>query len=134
MAAKNFHCHGNPFFDILRLVKASDLIKINQLALLKKFKKGYLPPTIEPLFLYKSDTNERANKGHNDQFATQLPGRFNIGLFLTIEASRSWNNCPLGIKNLPKLKQIKNSLAEFYISKYETQCFNPNCYPCTQNN
>ena len=63
---------------------------------------------IEPLFIYKSEADERQTIGYLDQFATQIPGRFKIGLFPTTEACRTWNSCPPGIKNLPKLKQIKN--------------------------
>ena len=116
------------------MVKVSDLIKINQVTLLKKFKLGFLPPSIEPLFKFKSDAGERLTIGHLDQFATLLPGRYNIGLFPLNEACRTWNSCPIGIKNLPKLKQIKNTLKEYYISKYDVNCTNINCYPCTQSN
>ena len=109
LAGRKFHAHANPIFSKLGLAKVSDLIKINQIILLKIFKKGYLQPSIEPLFSYKSDANERLTNGHLDQFATFLPGRFNIGLFPLNEACRSWNTCPPGIKNLLKLKQIKKS-------------------------
>ena len=94
------------------LVKVSDLIKINQIIMVKKFKKGFLPPTIEPLFTYKSDANERLTKGHQDHFAAQLQGNYNIGLFPINEASKAWNTCPPGIKNLPKLKQSKFRVIE----------------------
>ena len=100
--------------------------------MVKKFKKGFLPPTVEPLFIYKSDANERLTIGHLDHFAAQLPGKYNIGLFPINEACKAWNTCPPGIKNLPKLKQIKSALSEFFISNYSTICSNTNCYPCTQ--
>ena len=132
LAAQKFHAHANPIFSNLRLAKVMDLIKINQIIMLKKFKLGYLPPSVEPLFQYKLDTNKRLTIGHLDHFATLLPGNYNIGLFPVNEACRTWNNCPPGIKNLPKLKQIKKLLNEFYISKYEVICPNQNCYPCTQ--
>ena len=115
------------------MVKVSDLIKINQVILLKKFKKGFLPTSIEPLFQFKSDAGERLTICHLDQFATILPGRYKTGLFPVNEACRTWNSCPIGIKNLPKISQVKKSLKEYYISKYEVICSNPNCYPCTQN-
>ena len=67
------------------MVKASDLIKINQTVLIKQFKKGYLPQTIEPLFHFKSDADERLTNGYQNQFATELPGHCKIGLF------REWN-------------------------------------------
>jgi len=134
LASKKFHAHANPLFKNLGLVKASDLIKINQVVLLKKFKKGFLPSTIEPLFTYKSDANERLTIGYLDQFATILPGRYHIGLFPISEACKTWNSCPVGIKNQLKLKQVKSMLNDFYISKYEVDCSNINCYPCTQSN
>ena len=134
LASKKFHAHANPLFKNLGLVKASDLIKINQVVLLKKFKKGFLPPTVEPLFVYKSDTDERRTIGYLDQFATILPGRYHIGLFPISEACRAWNSCPVGIKNQIKLKQVKSLLIEYFISKYEVNCNNINCYPCTQSN
>ena len=115
------------------LVKVSDLIKINQIVLIKKFKKGFLPSTVEPLLQYKSDANERLTIGHLDHFATQLPGNYKKGLFPINEASRPWNTCPPGLKNLPKIKQLKNGLNEFFISNYDTICSNKNCYPCTQS-
>ena len=133
LTGKKFHCHAKPLFANLGLVKVTDLIKTNQIILVKKIKKDFLPPTIETLLKYKSDADKRLTICHLDQSGTQLPGRYNICLCPTIEACRSWNNCPIGIKNLPKLKQIKQSLSEFYISKYETLCTTPNCYPCTQN-
>ena len=133
LANQKFHCHANPIFKSMGLVKVSDLIKINQIIMVKKFKKGFLPTTIEPLFTFKSDANERLTIGYLDHFATQLPGSYNIGLFPINEACKAWNTCPPGIKNLQKLKQIKTALNEFFISKYNTICANQNCYPCTQS-
>ena len=133
LANQKFHCHANPIFKSMGLVKVSDLIKINQIIMVKKFKKGFLPATVEPLFIYKSEANERLTIGHLDHFAAQLPGKYNIGLFPINEACKAWNTCPAGIKNLPKLKQIKSALIEFFISKYSTICSNVNCYPCTQS-
>ena len=91
LANQKFHCHANPLFKSMGLAKVSDLIKINQIILVKKYKKGFLPPTVEPLFQFKSDANERLTIGHLDHFAMQLPGNYNIGLFPINEASRSWN-------------------------------------------
>ena len=71
---------------------------------------GFLPSSIEPLFKFKSDADERLTIGHLGQFATLLPGTYNIGLFPVNEACRTWNNCPIGIKNLPKISQVKNQL------------------------
>ena len=51
LASQKFHCHANPIFKSMGLVKVSDLVKINQIVMVKKFKKGFLPDTIEPLFI-----------------------------------------------------------------------------------
>ena len=93
----------------------------------------FLPDTIEPLFKFKSDADERLTTGYLDKFASLLQGNYSIGLFPLNEACKSWNICPPGIKNLPKLKQVKTALNEFFISKYDTICVNNNCYPCTQS-
>ena len=133
LAGKKFHCHANPLFTSLGLAKVSDLIKINQIVLLKKFQLGFLPNTIKPLFNFKSEAGERLTIGYQDQFATLLSGNYSIGLFPLSEACKSWNLCPPCIKNLPKPKQIKKALNEYYISKYDTIGVNNNCYPCTQS-
>ena len=91
LAGKKFHCHANPLFANLGLAKVSDLKKINQIVLLKKFKLRFLPSTIEPLFNYKSDAGERLTIGYRDQFATLLSGKYSIGIFPLSEACRSWN-------------------------------------------
>ena len=91
MAGKKIYCHANPLFAHLGLAKASDLIKINQIVLLKKFKLGFLPDTIEPLFKFKSDADERLTTGYKDQFASLLQGKYSTGLFPLNKACRSWN-------------------------------------------
>ena len=41
LACKKFHAHANPLFSNLGLAKVTDLIKINQTILLKKYKKFF---------------------------------------------------------------------------------------------
>ena len=86
------------------LVKVPELIKINQIIIIKTLKNGYLPQTIEPLFLYKSDADERLTIGYQNQFATQLPGNYKIGIRPINEASKSWNTCPEGINFFSKIR------------------------------
>ena len=82
----------------------------SNIILFKKFILSFLPPTVEPLFKYKSDADERLTIGHQDQFATQLPCNYITGIFPINEASRSWNTCPPRFKKSSKNQTIKKGL------------------------
>ena len=133
LANKKYNCHTDPLYKDLGQIKVTDLIKINRATLVKKFKIGAVPFSIESLFPYKSDTSEMRIRNDEGNFATNNPGSYKTGLFPITEVLKTWNTLPLYYKNIHKLSLLKKSLTEHYLSKYESVCDKLNCYPCQQN-
>ena len=134
LASKKYNVHADPFYQDLGLVKLYDLIKINRIILVKKYKQGLVPQSVEPLFCYKTDTGERRIREDEGNFATLDTSNYSIGLFPMNEVCKTWNNLPIGLKNIPQINLLKKHLAEYFINKYDTICTKVNCYPCKQNN
>ena len=132
LANMKYNCHTNPLYKDLGQLKIQDLINLNRIILVKKFKMGIIPTSLEPLFTYKSDTNEMRIRKDEGNFATKECGSFKVGLFPIIEVLKSWNSLPLYYKSIPKLNLLKKSLAEFYLDKYDTDCTKINCFTCQQ--
>ena len=133
LANKKYNSHADPIYKDLGQAKVTDLIKMNRITLVRKFKLGLTPSSLEPLFTYKSNTDEMRIRNDDGNFATKDNGSYKIGLFPMNETLKSWNALPTHLKNIPKLKSLKSALLEHYISLYDTECLEANCYPCQQN-
>ena len=93
----------------------------------------FLPPNTSDLFKPKNVTNDIQTQGAENNFSTNISGKYKTGLFPIQELGKTWNMCPAFIKKIPKLKFFKTTLQDHFISKYESECFNHfNCYPCSQ--
>ena len=62
MTFSDFHCHTNPIFLELKLLKVCEIIKSQQLKLSYEFYKNQLPTTIQNLFQLVKDIHTYETK------------------------------------------------------------------------
>ena len=88
-------------------LKVTDLIKTNQVLLVKKHNMGILPSSLEPLFIYKKGAGEKCKCGAPESYSNQLKGTYNCGIFPISEIINTWNSLDASFKAIHKINSLK---------------------------
>ena len=128
MTFSDFHCHTNPIFLELKLLKVREIIKSQQLKLSYEFYKNQLPTTIQNLFqLVKDIHTYETNLLHIPQIHTTSYGNKS----LKYHCPTLWNstiknkiavdknvNINIHIDSIHNLHHFKRILKKHYLHSY----------------
>ena len=125
-----FRAHSDPLFLKLRILKISDILKLERIIIVHKFKHGYLPSAFPHNFLLKIDPLNIGRRGDINNYTPKFPPNkltFNHPTNLLIE---NWNSLPSYLKTIGSLTEFKNSFKELALASYTAECTLPSCFSC----
>ena len=130
MTFSDFHCHTNPIFLELKLLKVREIIKSQQLKLSYEFYKNQLP-TIQNLFQLVKDIHTYETKSatrhllhipqiHTTSYGKSLkyhcPTLWNTTIKNNIAVNKNVNN--IHIDSIHNLHNFKRILKKYYLHSY----------------
>ena len=125
-AKVNAHCE--PIFKEMKLLNLSDQISYFQAIHMYKLYRGILPTSFTNMLSLKQQIGETRVRADVGNFT--IPPSPNGFFFPHVNAAKTWNRIPYNIKKIEKENLFKAALKEYYLAKYENECFKTKCYPC----
>ena len=122
-----YNAHTMPILGQLGLLTFDDLVKLNIIEFVSKFKTKLLPKTMQDLFtsLLHSRTGN---------LKIQIPKYKSLESLPSVVYPKIWNSLSLDLKTGLNSKEIKTKLKKDYICSYKRfQCTKQKCYPCNRN-
>ena len=128
-----FHAHTSNLFLDLKILKLDDLLKLERILIVHKYKHGRLPPAFDCSFLIDSDS--LALKRREDIHSLKppiIPNKQFSRLPQTLLA-RSWNELPFTVRSEGELDKFKSEFVRLTLNSYTFTCTEISCYSCNMN-
>ena len=130
LSNSHFRAHTNPLFHSLRILKLDDLLKLERILIVHKFKHGRLPKAFPHNFLPPVDPSALGRRDDVNDFAFPHPlTKATIRLPTNLMIS-SWNSLPPELKATGDIKIFKKTFIDSSIESYNTTCSLQNCFSC----
>ena len=128
LTCSHFKAHTDPIFFRLRILKLSDLLNLERIILVHKYKHGRLPRAFGNNFF--PAINSLGRRGDINDFSypaelTKETCRMPTNLLIT-----SWNLLPAHLKTIGDLKIFKQTFMDLTFESYNVDCSLPNCFSC----
>ena len=110
-------------------LKLNDLISYNQAIFALSYKNNKLPFSF---YNMRSTVPENSRRSRDDDYNFASPPlKFpDLHHFPTQKIIYNWNNLPLLLKSVSEPGIFRKELKNHFLSKYETDCANLNCFSC----
>ena len=131
MAGAQARSHTDPLFQNLRILKLKDLILLERVIFVHKFRHHKLPDAFLPNFLEQVDQDNL--KRRQDQGFYIIPENHHI---LTPRSPLSrmvvdWNSLPFVTKSIACHKAFKAEVIRSTLATYTFHCTTPSCMACS---
>ena len=126
----HFIAHTDPIFYELKILKLDDLLNLERLLVVHKFKHGRLPRAFPHDFLLPVDHQNMGRRGDiNDYIFTFPPTKDTVRLPTNL-LIKSWNAIPPELKIIGDIKLFKQTFKDLAIASYSAECSEINCFTC----
>ena len=127
----HFRAHSDPLFQKLKVLKLKDLLILERITLVHKFKHNYLPKAFPPNFLVQANADSLGRRTDPNDFIhpyqlTKLTVRHPTNLLIS-----SWNSLSPELKTVGELKLFKQQFIDSKLASYISDCTKINCFSCT---
>ena len=125
-----FTAHTDNLFKELGILKLEDLITLERLLLVHRFRANKLPSAFQKSFLQDVDINNMSRR--EDRYSLQnpsIPGKKFCQLPLTLLA-RSWNSQPMVLRAEGEVSKFKSDFIKSTLASYNYECIDEKCYSC----
>ena len=130
-----YNSHTQPLYYSNGLLKASDLIFYSQVLVGYKFRKGTLPTTLNTLFKFFYEEDDRSCRENLFNFHVPPLNSCGSSKFPFSEIVKAWNRLPVHFKFTDKTASFKKEVKNFLLNKYSNfWCEKIRCYACKQSN
>ena len=123
------NAHTAISFKKLEYLKIHDLISYNQAIFALSYRNNKLPFSFANML---STVPELSRRSRDDDYNFASPPLTFSDLhhFPTQKIIYNWNNLPLLVKSVSEPGIFRKELKNHFLSKYETDCVNLNCFSC----
>ena len=125
-----FNAHTSASFKQLEYLKLQDLIQFNQAVFIRNYSNKKLPYSFNNMYSTVPESVVRRSRDDDYNYLSPQIKYANLHYFPSSQLIYNWNNLPLLIKSVSEPSEFRSELKRFLISKYETDCYLPNCYSC----
>ena len=125
-----YRAHTDPLFTKLGILKIGDILTLERIQLIHKFKHNFLPPLFGNDFLEGVDCiNLGRREDINDylQPTIQYPSLARSPFVLLI---RAWNDLPDYLKCIGEFKEFKLRFKDYILGTYTKECTEDHCFSC----
>ena len=128
LTSSHSKAHTDPIFYNLKILKLSDLLKLERIILVHKYKHGHLPRAFTNSFLPSINSIGRRGDPNDYSYPAKLD-KNNIRLPTNLLIS-SWNQLPAHLKTIGELKLFKQAFMDLTFESYNVECSLPHCFTC----
>jgi hypothetical protein len=136
ISVSKYNAHTDPIFKRLKLLKVTDILKLQELKFFYKFKKGQLPHYLQNLPIkYNSETH---------QHYTRIQDNIHVNRTAHQYAKKCIRyDLPVVINSTPRqiltkiephsLRGFTGYIKQHFLNSYQVNCTIPGCYICARN-
>ena len=136
ISLSKYNAHTEPVFKQLKLLKVTDILKLQELKFYYKFKNNKLPIYFQNLPFHCNFQKHQHN--------TRIQNHIQLGRTVHEYAKKCIRyNVPISVNNTPivilekinthSLKGFAGYIKQYYLNYYQNTCTVPLCYICSQN-
>ena len=129
-----YNAHTGDHFRKLQYLTVRDLISFDQAIFLRKYSNNKLPSSFNNMLCPVPDQGARRTRDDDYNFHPSSLSYADLHYFPTPQLIYNWNNLPLLVKSVSDMSDFRSDLKHHFVSKYETNCLDVNCYSCHKNN
>ena len=123
------NAHTAVSFKKSEYLNLNDLISYNQAIFALNYKNNKLPFSFSNMLTTVPEHSRRSRDDEYD-FASPPLTFLDLHHFPTQKIIYNWNNLPLLLKSVSAPGILRKELKKHFLSKYETDCANLNCFSC----
>ena len=133
ISGSHYNSHTSPLFKRLEILKFHDLLDLERVSIVHKFKHHKLPDKFTNNFL-KSIPEDKISIRHDlHSFTVPLASEKFLTRAPTILMAITWNALPFYIKSIADHNDFKSEFKVLKLSGYQEDCILPVCYTCNRN-
>ena len=130
LACAKYAAHTDPLFKKFRILKATDLIHLDQCLLVHKFRANRLPCTFKTFFNPISNNSSISITDSDFNYKHHPINHKTLCYLPHYQTVKSWNCTKMSVKCNGEEDIFKNDFIENKLLSYETECYKLNCYSC----